>query len=987
MSKIQLLIRKRQAIVWLAVSCFLVAMTVHAQKEILGKEAYLRPPKEIEEPILASRADNITLTNLSPDGKKFLITRSDGLPSLELLGHSYVHLAENIFDPVAGRSRALWVRSNVGYDLYYYADNRTVPLQIPEHARVSNPVWSPDGSKLAFYAFFDEATYIYVADTDTGRSRRLAPAPVLATLDTTFQWSKDGKRIQTVLLPDDGKREVLKPGIATEPKVRVARGGLNPSRTYRYLLESPYDMKLLDELATGQLALINLDDGKVTKIGSPAMIRSVSMAPGEQDFRIDTLKKPFSYYVPLTRFGSQEGIWNLEGKSLYTLNDRKLQETEPQPAAQTNQALASAQGTGRRGGGRRGQRQAQPPANPTQPTTAPLDPNQPPVDPTDPNQPPTDPDSFPRARQQPADPNGRRDIAWLPDGGSMSFLQLEPAGKSTNDLRKDQVMQWLPPFGTNDVKVLYATTNRIAGVQFSEDGQMVFLTQTISNQRQISAIDLKDTRTNYVIYKGAGAARGGGTTTPPPDDITPPIGDDDLSQNDFDDDVEQARGGRGGGFGGFGGAGAGPNLMTRFIAGQINVVRISSTGDVYLTGTDRVGSSTNRTDRSGGSTNRIDRTGGNTNRLTKPYIDKVNIKTGAKTRIFEGKGDMPETIDAVNGDDIKLVFTTRQKPDVVPDSYLNDLQSGKVTKLTTNVNRTAWFNQLKVERIQVTRVDGFKFWVKVTTPPDRTGKLPAMFWIYPREYTNQAAYNAAAGRTAGAGNTNRFQAPGPRTITILCRLDYAVVEPDIPIIGPPNRMNDNYVPDLRNSLWAVIDELDKRGIIDRDRLAVGGHSYGAFSTANALAHTPFFKAGIAGDGNYNRTLTTMTFQTERRNLWDARETYLEMSPILWANQVNGALLMYHSMDDANVGTDPLNAEHMFMALDGLGKPAALYMYPYEDHGPLAKETILDQWARWVAWLDTYVKNPKKEKAPDEPKPATSGGTTNTATGEFPDANP
>ena len=127
-----------------------------------------------------------------------------------------------------------------------------------------------------------------------------------------------------------------------------------------------------------------------------------------------------------------------------------------------------------------------------------------------------------------------------------------------------------------------------------------------------------------------------------------------------------------------------------------------------------------------------------------------------------------------------------------------------------------------------------------------------------------------------------------------------------------------------------------------------------------LAHTPFFKAGIAGDGNYNRTLTTMSFQTERRQIWDARETYLEMSPLLWANRVHGALLMYHGMDDANVGTNPINAEHMFMALDGLGKPAALYMYPYEGHGPLAKETTLDLWARWVAWLEMYVKNPKKD---------------------------
>jgi dipeptidyl aminopeptidase/acylaminoacyl peptidase len=199
-------------------------------------------------------------------------------------------------------------------------------------------------------------------------------------------------------------------------------------------------------------------------------------------------------------------------------------------------------------------------------------------------------------------------------------------------------------------------------------------------------------------------------------------------------------------------------------------------------------------------------------------------------------------------------------------------------------------------------------------------------------------------------------------------LGYALVEPDVPIIGPAGRMNDNYVADLRNSLWAAIDELDKKGVIDRDRLACGGHSYGAFSTANAMAHTPFFKAGIAGDGNYNRTLTPMSFQTERRNIWDAREVYLNMSPLLFANQINGALLMYHGMDDQNVGTDPMNSERLFAALDGLGKPAALYMYPYENHGPIAKETLADMWSRWAMWLDTYVKNPKPVKPPASTTP-------------------
>ena len=162
------------------------------------------------------------------------------------------------------------------------------------------------------------------------------------------------------------------------------------------------------------------------------------------------------------------------------------------------------------------------------------------------------------------------------------------------------------------------------------------------------------------------------------------------------------------------------------------------------------------------------------------------------------------------------------------------------------------------------------------------------------------------------------------------------------------------------NLYAVIDELDRQGWIDRTRLGIGGHSYGAFTTGNALVHPPFFKAGIAGDGMYNRTLTPNGFQSERRDLWDGQGTYLEMSPMLYVDQMQGALLMYHGMEDQNVGTNLISSVRMMQALRSEGKNAALYMYPYEDHGPATLETNLDLWARWTAWLDIYVKNGGKK---------------------------
>ena len=170
------------------------------------------------------------------------------------------------------------------------------------------------------------------------------------------------------------------------------------------------------------------------------------------------------------------------------------------------------------------------------------------------------------------------------------------------------------------------------------------------------------------------------------------------------------------------------------------------------------------------------------------------------------------------------------------------------------------------------------------------------------------------------------------------------------------------------SAKAAIDECVRRGFCDRERVGVGGHSYGAFSTANLLAHTDLFKAGTASDGAYNRTLTPFTFQAEERTLWEAPDTYLAMSPFLHADHIDRPLLLLHNLDDTNVGTNPIQSQRMFEALNGLGKTVTLVEYPYEDHGPVARETVLDYWARLIDWFDRYVK-----QAPAGASAGTAGG--------------
>jgi len=883
------------SVVWLLVSLPSQAQEIARGKSApLADEKYQTPCKEIADIVLADWHKNVTLSNLSPDGKTFLITKNDGLPTTDRQGRPCIYLGELAFDPIAHRAHALYVKSNAGFDLYDHASKKTVPVQLPAKARVSNPVWSPDGGQLAFFAHFPEATYVYVANASTGQARKLTDTPVLATFVQAVQWTKDGTRIHAVLLPDDGKRKAPAEGVAEGPKVRISLEGKFPSRTYRFLLEKPHDMELLEYLATGQLAFIDVYDGKVKKVGAPNMFRTATMAPSGEQFLVTLMKKPFSYYAPASSFGSQEGLWDMTGKNLYTLADRDMRIVKGPAGAGKVQP--------KKGG------------------------------------------------NLAAGPDGKRDLAWRPDGKGMSFLQLDPAPAGEDKKANDRVVQWLPPFGKADVAIVYETPQRITNVQYSDDCQWMFMTQATDKQRQIVAVNLKEPKSTYVIHKGIA------TATPEKDKNKSDgddkkDGDDELIDSPFtpiDDefpfqgyDHEQQPKGQPGA-----GLAAAPSLLTRTTRGEGKGVRISSSGAVYIAGTSRNAGSA----------------------YPRAYIDKVEIKTGKTERVFTGSNEMLETIDTVDSDNIQFVFTTRQKKDTVPDCYRHDLATGNFVKLTDNTDRTPGFSKkMQTQRIQVTREDGFKFWVKVTLPNSAKGKLPAMFWIYPKEYTSQADYTAKTGGggagkgVKGGADGGRFTAPGIRSMSMLTLLGYAVVEPDVPIVGQAGKMNDNYVTDLKSSLKAVIEELAKRELIDRDRLAIGGHSYGAFSTANAMAHTTYFKAGIAGDGCYNRTLTPMTFQTEKRTLWTARQTYLDMSPLLQADRMSGALLMYHGMDDANVGTNPINAEHLYMALRGLGKPAALYMYPYEGHGPAGRETILDQWARWTTWLDMHVMNRAKQK--------------------------
>jgi dipeptidyl aminopeptidase/acylaminoacyl peptidase len=228
-------------------------------------------------------------------------------------------------------------------------------------------------------------------------------------------------------------------------------------------------------------------------------------------------------------------------------------------------------------------------------------------------------------------------------------------------------------------------------------------------------------------------------------------------------------------------------------------------------------------------------------------------------------------------------------------------------------------------------------------------RLPVLIWAYPREYAS-ADY---AGQMRGS--PHRFSTPAGASHMFLLTQGYAIFDgPGMPVIGG-DTANNSYIEQLVMSARAAVDKLVEMGIADRNRIAVGGHSYGGFMTANLLAHSDLFRAGIARSGAYNRTLTPFGFQAERRTFWEASDVYARMSPFFHADRITAPILFIHGMVDNNSGTFPIQSERMYAAVIGHGGTARLVMLPHESHGYVARESVLHALAEMHDWLERHLR--------------------------------
>jgi dipeptidyl aminopeptidase/acylaminoacyl peptidase len=371
--------------------------------------------------------------------------------------------------------------------------------------------------------------------------------------------------------------------------------------------------------------------------------------------------------------------------------------------------------------------------------------------------------------------------------------------------------------------------------------------------------------------------------------------------------------GGGGGFGAGGGAGA-----------------IMQSGDyIYLTGL--------------GSSPEGDR----------PFIDRLNLKTFETTRLFRSDSKSYETVIAPLDEEGKTILTRYETPSDPPNYYVRDLTSNARRAVTDFKDPQPQLRGVTHQFVTYQRKDGVKLSATLYLPPGykQGTRLPVIMWAYPREFGDADS----ASQITGSGN--RFTTVSGYSHLFLLLSGYAIFDnPTMPIVGPGETANDHYVDQLVASAEAAIDKVVDMGVGDRDRIGVGGHSYGAFMTANLLAHSRLFRAGFAESGAYNRSLTPFGFQSERRTFWEVPDLYAKMSPFWYANNVKDPILLMHGEADDNSGTFPIQSERFYMALKGHGATVRYVTLPFEAHGYAARETLLHVLAERLNWFDKWVKN-------------------------------
>ena len=333
-----------------------------------------------------------------------------------------------------------------------------------------------------------------------------------------------------------------------------------------------------------------------------------------------------------------------------------------------------------------------------------------------------------------------------------------------------------------------------------------------------------------------------------------------------------------------------------------------------------------------------------------PRLDKINLKTGEKKTVFQCPANAYEEFVMFAGKDDQQIVTRYQSKTEPPNFFKLNLKTKEKKAITDFKDPAPQLTGIEKRMVKYNRKDGVPLSGTLYLPPGyQPGqRLPLFIWAYPLEYSDAST----AGQVRGSENTFTFYRND--SPLFFATQGYAVLmNATMPVVGDPETMNNTFVEQITGAGRAAIDYLDSLGIIDRQRVGVGGHSYGAFMTANLLAHSDDYAFGIARSGAYNRSLTPFGFQSERRSFWEASDVYMNVSPFTHANKIKKPLLLIHGEADNNSGTFPIQSERLFQAIKGNGGTARLVMLPHESHGYRARESVLHTLAEMFEWANKY----------------------------------
>ncbi|HLJ30652.1 MAG TPA: prolyl oligopeptidase family serine peptidase [Candidatus Angelobacter sp.] len=336
-----------------------------------------------------------------------------------------------------------------------------------------------------------------------------------------------------------------------------------------------------------------------------------------------------------------------------------------------------------------------------------------------------------------------------------------------------------------------------------------------------------------------------------------------------------------------------------------------------------------------------------------PFLDRFDLQSQKTERLFHSaEGSFEEAVTLASEDGSHFI-TRYESPTEPPNFFLRSAGSQDKRALTHFPDAAPQLRGITKQIVTYKRADGVPLSFTLYLPANykQGDRLPTVVWAYPLEFNDAD--------TAGqiSGSANRFTTITGISQLFLVTQGYAVLDnATMPVVGDPDTMNNTYVEQIVASAKAAIDKAVEMGVTDRDRVGVGGHSYGAFMTANLLAHSDLFKAGVARSGAYNRTLTPFGFQSERRTLWEAPEMYIKISPFMFADKIKHPILLIHGMADDNSGTFPIQSERLYQAIKGNGGIVRYVQLPYEAHGYLGRESVEHTLYEMVAWFDKWVKN-------------------------------